>query len=194
MAGIRIDHLILATSDLDAAAARLEAEHGLRATGGGRHDGLGTHNRIVPLADGFIELLAVADPEEAERSPLGRAVTARLRSAGEGLAGWVVEVDDVEAVARRLGTEVTAISRQGMTARLTGVAQAAASPCLPFFISRDEGIPDPGAGATGAIEWVEVAGDPRTIEAWLGDAELPVRITEGEPALLAAGVSGRVLR
>lgn len=92
---MRIDHVIYATSDLDAAAARLEREHGLVAVAGGRHDGMGTHNRIVPLAQGYVELLAVADAAEAASSALGAALLERLRDAGEGLMGWAVTVDDV---------------------------------------------------------------------------------------------------
>src|SRR3954447_21944915 len=75
---MRIDHVIYATRDLDAAAARIESELGLIARGGGRHDGLGTHNRIVPLGRGYLELLAIADPDDAARSPLARAVPARI--------------------------------------------------------------------------------------------------------------------
>ena len=101
---VRIDHVIWATTDLDAAAERLERSHGLRAAGGGRHDGMGTHNRIVPLGGGYLELLAVADAEEAAGSALGRAVTGRLASVGEGLMGWAVAIEDVTAVAARLGT------------------------------------------------------------------------------------------
>src|SRR5215203_4290073 len=112
---MRIDHAIWATADLDAAAARFERDHGLVATGGGRHDGLGTYNRIVPLGGGYLELLAVADAEEAARSPLGRSVAA----ATEGWLGWAVVVDDVAAAATRLGTEVSTLSRAGFSARLT---------------------------------------------------------------------------
>ncbi len=106
-AGVRIDHVIVASADLDAAAARLEAEHGLRASGGGRHEGLGTHNRIVPLGGGYLEILAVADAEEAARSQLGRALAASIARTGEGLMGWALAVDDVVPVAERLGTPVT---------------------------------------------------------------------------------------
>ena len=94
---MQIDHVIWATADLDAAAERLERTHGLRAGGGGRHDGMGTHNRIVPLGRGYLELLAVADAEEAAGSALGRAVTERLAGVGEGLMGWAVSTDDVAA-------------------------------------------------------------------------------------------------
>ena len=80
---MRIDHVIYATRDLDATAARLEAEHGIVAKGGGRHTGLGTENRIFPLGGGYLELIAVADYAEAERgagagaSPAGTRRTLR---------------------------------------------------------------------------------------------------------------------
>ena len=194
--GMRIDHVLIATADLDAAVARLEAEHGLAATGGGRHDGIGTENRIVPLGGGYLELIAVADPEEAASSPLGRDLAARIAERGEGLMGWAVAVDDVAAVAARLGTELGTIARDGLSARLTGVAAAMADPSLPFFIERDEGILDPGAeGRAGGIAWIEVAGDAERLAAWLGEgARLPVRVTAGPPGVLAVGVGAIVLR
>jgi hypothetical protein len=192
---MRIDHVIWGTSDLDATAERLALEHGLRATGGGRHEGLGTHNRIVPLGDGYLEILAVANPEEAAGSALGRAVTERLAAIGEGLLGWALQVDEVGPVAARLGTQITTITREGLSARLTGVAESMAEPCLPFFLERDTLSADPGAGGdTGGITWVEVAGDRARIEAWLGGADLPVRVRDGEPALVGVGIGDRELR
>jgi hypothetical protein len=192
---MRIDHVIWATADLDAAAERLEREHGLRAGGGGRHDGMGTHNRIVALGGGYLELLTVADAEEAAGSTIGRAVTERLASVGEGLMGWAVSTDDVTAVAARLGTELVEITRQGFVGRLTGVAEAMAEPGLPFFIERGQGVRDPGAGADhGGITWVEVAGDPARLDGWLGGAELPARVLPGAPALLAVGIGDQELR
>jgi hypothetical protein len=187
---VRIDHVIYATADLDAAAERMRRELGLEATGGGRHEGLGTHNRIVPLGRGYLELVAVADAEEAAGSDFGRAVAAR----GEGLMGWVVATEDVEAVARRLGTEVTTIRRSGLSARLTGVAEAAREPLLPFFIERDPGVADPGAGGEGGIRRLELAGDAARLERWLDGAALPVRVVPGEPAVLAVGIGDRELR
>jgi glyoxalase-like protein len=192
---VRIDHVILAASDLDSGAARLEAELGLVAAGGGRHDGLGTQNRIVPLGGGYLEILAIADADEAAASPLGRALSARIDAAGDGLMGWAVVVDDVAPVAARLGTEVSTITRQGLSARLTGLAEAMAEPFLPFFISRDHGIDDPGAaGDAGGIKWVELAGDGGRLHEWLGGFELPVRVVGGPPGLRAVGIGERVLR
>ena len=187
--------MIYATADLDAAAVRIERELGLVARDGGRHDGLGTHNRIVPLGGGYLELLAVADPQEAAGSDFGRGLVARLAQAGDGLLGWVVAVDDVDAVAPRLGTTITTISRAGLSARLTGLAEAIREPFLPFFISRDPGVPDPGIdGDAGGITWIEVAGDAARLERWLDGSLLPVRVVDGPPAVRAVGIGGRELR
>jgi hypothetical protein len=191
---VRIDHVIYAAADLDVAAARIEHELGLAARGGGRHEGLGTHNRIVPLGGGYLELLGVADPDEAARSDLGGALLARLEREGDGLFGWAVSVDDVEPVARRLGTAITTIRRAGLTARLTGVAEAMAEPFLPFFISRDQGIADPGKGDAGGIAWIELAGDAARLERWLDSGALPIRAVNGAAAVRAVGIGERELR
>ena len=190
---MRIDHVIWATADLDAGAERLEREHGLRAEGGGRHEAWAPqpHRRLARL----LELLAIADPEEAAGSALGRAVTERLATGGDGLMGWAVSAEDVTAVAARLGTELVEIRREGFVGRLTAVAESMAEPCLPFFIERGRGVRDPSAaGSHGGITWVEVAGDEARIGAWLGGADLPLRVRPGTPALLAVGIGEQELR
>jgi glyoxalase-like protein len=191
---VHIDHVIWAAGDLHTAADRLAREHGLPNGGGGRHVGLGTHNRVFPLGGGYLEVIAIADHEEADASAIGRAVAA----APDGLFGWAVAVDDVPAEAERLGLDVTSIERDGLTARLTGVAQAMAEPWLPFFIQRDPGIANPGAsGDAGGIAWIELGGDPGRLRAWLGGADLPVRHASDDdgPPLRAVGLgSGAVLR
>ena len=75
---MKLDHVIYGTADLDVASARIEAELGLEVLPGGRHDGQGSHNRIVPLGPGYLELLAIADRAEAEASPIGRLLLERL--------------------------------------------------------------------------------------------------------------------
>ena len=187
--------MIYATADLDAAAGRVESELGLEARGGGRHEGLGTHNRIVPLGDGYLELVAVADAQEAAGSDFGRGVAARLAQGGDGLLGWVVAVDDVDSVARRLGTTITTIRRAGLSARVTGLAEAMREPFLPFFISRDPGVPDPGGdGDADGITWIEVGGDATRLEGWLDGSPLPVRVVDGPAAIRAVGIGERAFR
>jgi hypothetical protein len=190
-----IDHVIYATADLDAAAARVESELGLGAVAGGRHEGHGTHNRIVPLGGGYLELMAIADPDEAETSPIGGALQARLADRGDGLWAWSIGVEDVDPVAERLRLPVTTVAREGLTARLVGVADALPNPVLPFFIERDAGVVDPGGGGdTGGITWVEVAGDGDALEHRLGGADLPVRVVDGPAGVAALGIGERELR
>jgi hypothetical protein len=185
---VRIDHVIWKAADLDRGAARIAAEYGLSDDGGGRHVGIGTHNRVFPLGGGYLEVLAVADPEEAKRSPLGQAIVA----ASEGLFGWAVAVDDVDAHAARLGLGVMTIAREDLTARLAGVAEAMADRWLPFFIQRDPGIADPGAsGEPGGIAHLDLAADAQRLSMWLGGADLPLRLVDDEsPRGLRALVLG----
>jgi hypothetical protein len=190
---MHIDHVIWVADDLHPTADRLAREHGLPDGGGGRHVGIGTYNRVFGLGGGYLEVIAVADHEEAAASLIGRAVAA----APQGLFGWAVAVPDVRAQAERLGLDVTMVERDGLTGRLAGVAQAMAEPWLPFFIQRDPGIEDPGAsGDAGGIAWVELAGDAERLRAWLDGEELPVRYARDEPpGLRAVGLgSGAVIR
>jgi hypothetical protein len=68
-------------------------------------------------------------------------------------------------------------------------------PFLPFFVSRDPGVADPGAGgAGGGITWIELAGDAARLERWLDGAALPLRLVDGIPALRAVQIGDRELR
>ena len=90
-----IDHLVIACDDPDAAAETLEREVGLQASGGGRHEALGTFNRLVWLGDTYLELIGVFDRALAERSWIGTP-TVRALDAGGGFATWAVATDDIE--------------------------------------------------------------------------------------------------
>lgn len=93
-----IDHLVIATDDPDRAARELEDAVGVRCTGGGRHDGLGTRNRLAFLADGsYLELIGVDDPELAKANPVGSAALRALEERGGGLATYALLVDELES-------------------------------------------------------------------------------------------------
>jgi catechol 2,3-dioxygenase-like lactoylglutathione lyase family enzyme len=85
----RIDHLVVAVPDPDAAAADLLGALGLAATGGGRHAS-GTWNRLVFLGDTYLELIGVWDAARAAAHPIGRAALAKLAGAGAGLATYAL--------------------------------------------------------------------------------------------------------
>jgi len=196
---LRVDHVIYAVGDLDVAAARFRDEYGLGSVVGGRHPGWGTANRIVPLGRDYVELVAVIDPAEAGGSDFGRPVMKAVDS-GQPLVGWAVATGDLQSIANRLNLEVTSGSRtrpDGSTLRwqLAGVAHALAAGAVPFFIEWD-GPPElhPGAGfaehdvTPRGIAWLEVAAMEDSLQAWLGDCDLPVRIAEGPRSLSAVAI------
>ena len=94
-----VDHVVLATADPDAAAGDLETRLGLAATGGGRHEALGTWNRLIWLGDAYLELVGVFDAALASETWLGRPVLATLERGG-GLVTWAVAVDDLDETLR----------------------------------------------------------------------------------------------
>jgi hypothetical protein len=187
------DHVIYAARDRDAGAAHVAGTLGLEVTGGGVHDGQGTHNLILPFSGGYLEVLALVDPDGPPVSPLAGALAARLERHGDGLYAWAVCVDDVEARAARLGTELMTIARDGFSARITGVGEALSEPALPFFITRDHDVPDPGEGAGGALESLELEGDEARLRDWLGELPAYVRVRPGDRGVRAVTLGGRRL-
>ena len=104
---LRVDHVVYAVADLDAAAVRVRQAYGLDSVPGGRHERWGTANRIVPLGDQYLELVAVVDPAEAGTSGFGHHVLERAAGGG-GWLTFAVATDDLAAIASRLGLEVDA--------------------------------------------------------------------------------------
>jgi hypothetical protein len=94
-----IDHLVLAAEDPDAAAAELEAKLGIAATGGGRHESMGTFNRLIWLGDAYLELIGVFDRSLARESWLGRPVLAAFDE-GRTFVTWAIAVDDLDGALR----------------------------------------------------------------------------------------------
>ena len=200
---IELDHVLIAAADLDAAGRELEAHYGLSSVAGGRHPGWGTANRIVPLGDTYLELVAAVVPDEAAGSDFGRWVAAA--HSGRPL-GWAVRTQKLDVIAGRLGLAVTTGSRRrddGLVLRwrLAGMEQAIAHPALPFFIEWGDGTPLPGRadadhqGGPVRIDQVRLAGDADRIEDWLGAHSLPICVRTGPPAVtgvVLAGASNRI--
>lgn len=100
----RLDHLVVAATDLASGTAWLETRLGVAVSPGGAHPRMGTHNRVLRLGDGvYLEVIAI-DPDAA---PPGRprwfgldepALAARLAERPR-LVAWVAATDDLEAAA-----------------------------------------------------------------------------------------------
>ncbi len=139
-----IDHLVIACPDPGRAADDLEAEIGITATGGGRHEGRGSHNRLVFLADGsYLELIGITDEDLAAGSPVGAAALRALKVGG-GLATFAIAVDDLEPAVAALTARgaslgpVTHGSRRRddgeMVKWWTAVPDEPLGPTMPFLI------------------------------------------------------------
>jgi hypothetical protein len=141
-----IDHLVIAVTDPADAAAALDRVLGLAATSGGRHNALGTFNRLVWLGDTYVELIGVFDRALAERSWIG-APTLRMLAIGGGLASWAIATDaldadlaDLRAAGSDLGDSIAGERRRAdgavvrwrvATPRLLGPSEP------PFLIEHD---------------------------------------------------------
>ncbi len=141
-----IDHLVLAVDDPDVAAAALEAELGLAATAGGRHDA-GTHNRLVFLGDAYLELIGAWDRDRALAHPIGAAVVRALDAGIPGLVTYALATDGArrEVLALRAAGSAISDATPGARMRPDGEAvawQVAFPPVLgpaepPFLIEHE---------------------------------------------------------
>jgi len=196
---VELDHVLIAVADLAAAAREIEARHGLASIDGGRHPAWGTANRIVPLGDSYLELVAVVDAAKAAESAFGRWVASGASSTARPL-GWAVRTCQLDELARRLDLPVHAGSRATrggdlLRWRSAGIDQAAVEPSLPFFIEWGPQTQLPGqaairhrAGAASIARLVLVA-DPGRLADWLGNHQLPIVVRAGSPAVTTIYIS-----
>src|SRR5436305_12552463 len=96
----RLDHVVIAVRDLDAAIARYDAL-GFAVTAGGRHVGRGTHNAIVRFGLDYLELISVYAAAEATH-PAPATLVRYLQEREGGLAGFALATADIDALAVRL--------------------------------------------------------------------------------------------
>ena len=197
---MELDHVLIAVTDLAVAARAIEARYGLASIEGGRHPDWGTANRIVPLGQTYLELVAVVDEAKAAESAFGRWVAGVGPSLAQPL-GWAVRTNELDGLAQRLGLSIRPGARaipggEPVRWRCTGIEQAAAEPSLPFFIEWGPGTPLPGrADVSHSVGAVEVArlvldGDAARLDDWLGKHALPIIVRRGAPALASIVLSG----
>lgn len=192
---MELDHVLIAVADLETAGRELETRYGLASIEGGRHPAWGTANRIVPLGNAYIELIAVVDEVEAAQTTVGRWIASGASDPYRPL-GWAIRTNQLDQVARRLGLSVgagsrTAPSGERLRWRSTGIEQAIAEPSLPFFIEWGRGTKLPGRAAVGhqagpaTITKLVLRANPDRLGTWLGDHSLPIVVRPGSPAVAA---------
>ena len=116
---IRFDHVVIAARTLEGGVDWVERRLGATVGAGGRHDLMGTHNRLLSLGPGrFLEVIAI-DPEAP--APLqsrwfelvSPAMQARIAHE-PALIHWVARTDDIEGAIAATGAArmpILALSR-----------------------------------------------------------------------------------
>ena len=184
-----LDHLVIATADLEEGARWVEERIGVSLDSGGRHDTFGTHNRVLSLGpDCYLEVIAV-DPDAP---PPGRprwfeldtsAMRERL-AAGPALIHWVVRVGSVDEIADPLEMS------RGDNRWIIGVPPDGRMPLGGLAPSRilwrtpppSTRLPDKGI----RLESLVVATrQPARLRALVRDLGGPVRVTAGSDVLSA---------
>lgn len=139
---LRIDHIIYAAPDLEAAVDDIHGRLGVRAAGGGQHTGQGTHNKLLALgSQTYLEIIAPDPRQSAPAAPRPYGVDG---IAHPGVVGWALACDDIEDALRRARAngfdpgDVVEGHRQTDTGdvlrwRVTGNALSAG--IVPFLIS-----------------------------------------------------------
>jgi catechol 2,3-dioxygenase-like lactoylglutathione lyase family enzyme len=106
----RIDHLVIAVRDLDAATERYAAMLGRTPSWRGGHRAYGTANALFGLGNCYLELLALAT--DAPSHPVAVALAGYLARKAEGVFAVALGSDDLDATAahlRRAGLHPTPI-------------------------------------------------------------------------------------
>jgi hypothetical protein len=189
-----IDHVLLPVADLEEGARSLREQHGLQAIPGGRHPKVGTANMIVPLGRQYLELIAIADPQEAAASRLGKRIPPALDER-RMFVDWALRTRDLDAMRGKLlaaGWDMPPMGEgsrrrpdgQVLHWRTQDANTGAARTAIPFVIEWDvpEGL-HPGeaaaehpSGATALRRVVVGARNPARIseqlQLLLGDSDL----------------------
>ena len=93
---LKLDHLVIATTNLARGSAELEAMLGLSLAPGGSHGAMGTHNRLLSLGpDAYLELIAI-DPD-AGRPDQPRWYALDDFEGATRLTHWAARVPDLDA-------------------------------------------------------------------------------------------------
>jgi hypothetical protein len=123
----RLDHLAVATADLNTGTAYIEDLLGVKMEGGGQHDIMGTHNRLLRLGeDQYLEVIAidpdVPRPGQPRWFELDDPVMQARIERTPALVTWVARTTDVDEAARRSpydAAEIREASRGDLCWRMT---------------------------------------------------------------------------
>ncbi|MFI0264509.1 VOC family protein [Streptomyces sp. NPDC017056] len=200
MADAVLDHLVLATPDLEQTAAQVAALTGVRPVPGGGHPGRGTRNVLLGLGDGaYLEIIGPDPGQPAPEAPRWFGIDVLT---GPRLAHWAVRVRGIAghvARARVLGYdpgEPVAMCRRtpdGGTLSWTLTPPRTGGGLVPFLLDWGD-TPHPAAGELPVVPLRSFTGthpDPATIRAELGALGATLTVEAGDEPGLTAVLDGR---
>jgi hypothetical protein len=173
---MRLDHIsYVATHDeLIDVVQRLGSRIGSAFVDGGIHPRFGTRNFTLPLKNGhYLEVVCPLNHPAADESPFGKIVSKRANEGG-GWLTWVISTDNIAPIEKRLGRNSVQghrirPDRVDLRWKQIGVLGTLDDSQLPFFIEWETSEhPSNYDNSVAEIVKIEIAGDKRTIEAWIG--------------------------
>lgn len=194
---LKVDHLIYGAPDLQTGVEQIERLLGVRASIGGKHIGLGTHNALISLGSQcYLEIIA-PDPEQEEfRRPLlfGLDLLSSPR-----LVRWVAKGDHLEQLSflnLGRGESLGMVSSGGrmtpegytLTWSFTDPYVALADGIVPFFIDWGQSPHPADSAPQGAVlrELNAEHPDPDYAQSMLDQLGLAIRVSAGRRAALVA--------
>ena len=148
-----LDHVQLASADLDSGITWFQERTGVRATFGGVHPGHGTRNALVSLGRRqYLEIYAL-DPQQANADNEDVRQLRRLTS--PGVIGWAIGTNDLDGLRRQADaagfeTAIEVGSRDrpdGKVLRWRVLFVRTVIPLVPFAIEWSADSPHPSADA-----------------------------------------------
>ncbi len=201
--GHRVDHLVVAISDLERGREELAQRTGIMPIDGGEHPGLGTHNALMSLGRGvYLEVLAPQPGAELEPRMAGLQGLEQLTP-----VLWAVSTRDLEATRGLLAEAGFATTEAEPGARVTPhgsrlewatFALAEPVPGAPFFIRWTPETPHPSGSAPGGCALASLtvatpaAGRMRELLAALAVEVAVVEATEADLEIVLACPNGEV--
>jgi Glyoxalase-like domain len=163
---LELDHIVIATLDLEATASRLESEWGAKFSGGGQHLGFGTHNRVMKL-DSVADLSCDGQPSPEKQVYI--ELIAPDPSQPNPKRPRLFDLDNPELL-KKLAEKPRLIHFAARCKHMaTALAQCNFNPGIPTPMSRGDlhwtiTLPVDGKPASGVlptlIEWPDMAKHP----------------------------------
>ena len=197
----RVDHLVYAAPDLEAASRNLENLLGVRPSPGGRHEGQGTRNSLIALSpESYLEIIA-PDPEQPTPHRPRRFGIDSLDA--PRLVRWAAKGTNLEQLAGRCALggldlgPVTSGSRKRpdgvlLTWRFTDPSTVVADGIVPFFIDWGQS-PHPARNAAAGASLIALRAEhpePARVSKLLALLGIELPVGPGQAPALVATIRG----